>query len=134
MDTQEHVEMWSQVPHKVQKPHSHSWGKLILGFPSPSIRIELQSFECLVFFFPPLKKKKKKTTKVPASGCPKAGRQDRMWENCHHLLPKYQPSTGTVQTAGLGKARNYPDHQDVPLPLEESIVLVLVSGQGALLR
>lgn len=41
MDTQEHVEMWSQVPHNVQKPHSHSHGKLSPDFPSPSIRIEL---------------------------------------------------------------------------------------------
>lgn len=53
MDTQEHVKMWSQVPHNVQKPHSHSRGKLSPDFPSPPIRIELQSFERLVFFFPP---------------------------------------------------------------------------------
>lgn len=51
-----------------------------------------------------------------------------MWENCHHLLPKYQPSSGAVQTAGLGTARNSPDRQ------EESAVFVLVAGQGALLR
>lgn len=41
MDTQEHVKMWSQVPHNVQKPHSHSYRKLSPDFPSPPIRIEL---------------------------------------------------------------------------------------------
>lgn len=56
-DTQEHVEMWSQVPHSAQKPHSHSYRKLSPDFPSPPVSIELQVLSVLsFFFFPPLKK------------------------------------------------------------------------------
>lgn len=158
----ESLALWSQPPSVAQTPFpdwEHTWTQRNTSrcgpqvttqcaeaafpflqqtdFPSPPIRIELQNLSVLSFFFsPPLKKKKKPkpTTKVLASICPKAGRQDRMWENCHHLLPKYQPSTGAAQTAGMGTARNSPDHHDVPLPSEELAVLVLVAGQGALLR
>lgn len=56
MDTPEHVEMWSQVPHNVQKPHSHSYRKLSPDFPSPPIRTELQVLSVLSSFFLPLKK------------------------------------------------------------------------------
>lgn len=115
MDTQQHVQIWPQVPHNTQKPHSHSFGKLSPDFPSLPIRIELQVLSVLSFFPPAFReKKKKKTAKVLVSTCPKAGRQDRMWENCHHLLPKYQPSSGAVQTARLGTARNHPRTSPCP--------------------
>lgn len=140
-DTQKRVEMWSQVPHNVQNHVPIPVGNRALIFQASQTGLSYKVLSVWSFFSPLKKKpkptntnKKKRQAKVLASVCPKARRQDRMWENCHHLLPKYQPSTGAIQTTGLGAARNYPNHHAVPLPLKESAVLVLVSGQGALLR
>lgn len=41
MDTKEHVEMWSQVPHNVQKPHSHSYSKLIFQAPQLGLKYKI---------------------------------------------------------------------------------------------
>lgn len=109
-------------------------GNRALIFQAPPFRIEPQALS--VFFTSPKKKKKKKTTKVLASVCPKAGRQDRMWENCHHLLPKYQPSTGAVRQQHWGQPGTTPTTRMSPCPWRNQLrcfwcqAKVLCSGKA----
>lgn len=104
MDTQERVEMWSQVPHNAQKPHCHSCRKLSPDFPRPPIRIKLQVLSVLSFFSSPLKKKNQ--TKKPQQRCQEvfAQKQEGRTE-CGRTVTICSQSTSPAQ--GLSRQQDW---------------------------